>query len=209
MSKRKARSGRGLMMLGLLLMAAALGLSIYNIREADAAGREAQVTLKKVESLTVETVQSVPADPAEIADHLLYPEMEMPRETVEGEEYLGTLEIPALGLKLPVMAEWSYPRLKKAPCRYSGSVYTDDMVLAGHNYKTHFGGLKRLSIDDEIRFTDVEGNLFRYRVMDLETLDGTAVEEMEQGNPGLTLFTCTLGGRSRLAVRAERVEGNE
>ena len=135
--------------------------------------------------------------------------MEMPRETVEGEEYLGTLEIPALGLKLPIMAEWSYPRLKKAPCRYSGSVYTDDMVLAGHNDKTHFGGLKRLSMDDEIRFTDVEGNLFRYRVIDLETLDGTAVEDMEQGNPGLTLFTCTLGGRSRLAVRAERVERSE
>ena len=35
----------------------------------------------------------------------------------------------------------------------------------------------------------------------METLMPTAVEEMESGDWDLTLFTCTVGGRTRVAVR--------
>ena len=60
----------------------------------------------------------------ETPEYLRNPEMEMPVEEIEGNGYIGLLEIPALGLSLPVMSEWSYPNLKLAPCRYSGSAYT-------------------------------------------------------------------------------------
>jgi len=39
-----------------------------------------------------------------------------------------------------------------------------------------------------------------------EVLLPTAVEEMTAGEWDLTLFTCTLGGRSRVTVRCELVE---
>ncbi len=116
----------------------------------------------------------------------------------------GTLEIPALELSLPVMDAWSDPDLKLAPCRYKGSAYLDDMIVAGHDYRTHFGNLYRLQTGEEVRSTDAEGNLFAYTVAEREKLAATAVEEMENGDWDLTLFTCAWGGKAREAVRCIR-----
>ncbi|MGN0969549.1 MAG: sortase, partial [Evtepia sp.] len=52
-----------------------------------------------------------------------------------------------------------------------------------------------------VLFTDADGNQFRYTVAQVETLAKTAVEEMAAGDWDLTLFTCTLGGQTRVTVR--------
>ena len=116
------------------------------------------------------------------------------------------LSIPALELELPVVSAWSDDGLKLAPCRYSGTAYLDNLVIAGHNYASHFGRLASLTQGDEVRFTDGDGNLFLYTVAARDTLPGTAVEEMEAGEWDLTLFTCTMDGQSRVTIRCERVE---
>lgn len=129
------------------------------------------------------------------------PEVEMPTQEIDGHDYIGVLEIPKLELSLPVMAEWSYPKFKKAPCRYVGSAYTGDMIIAAHNYERHFGKIKTLELGDVVRFTDVEGNVFNYAVSGFETLGKTDVNQMEAGEWDLTLFTCTPGGAKRVTVR--------
>lgn len=129
------------------------------------------------------------------------PDMEMPTEKVKGNYYIGTLEIDALGLKLPIISEWNYSRLHVAPCRYVGSVYKGDMIIAGHNYRYHFGHLTDLQIGDSVRFTDMDGNMFEYDVVELETLEKRDVDRMLDGEWDLTLFTCTYGGRQRVTVR--------
>ena len=130
-----------------------------------------------------------------------YPDMEMPTRTVDGQTYIGVVEVPSLELSLPVISEWSYPRLKKSPCRYVGSVYSKDMVICGHNYDRHFGRLKDLTAGDEVRFTDLDGNVFLYSVCGMEQLAKNAVDDMLAGEWDLTLFTCTKGGRTRVTVR--------
>lgn len=132
-----------------------------------------------------------------------YPEMEMPTREIDGQTYIGMVEVPALELSLPVISEWTYPRLKKAPCRYVGSVYSKDMVICGHNYDRHFGRLKELAVGDEVRFTDMDGNVFSYSVCGTEQLGKYAVEDMLAGEWDLTLFTCTKGGRMRVTVRCK------
>lgn len=132
-----------------------------------------------------------------------YPEMEMPTREIDGQTYIGMVEVPALELSLPVISEWTYPRLKKAPCRYVGSVYSKDMVICGHNYDRHFGRLKELAVGDEVRFTDMDGNVFFYSVCGTEQLGKYAVEDMLAGEWDLTLFTCTKGGRMRVTVRCK------
>lgn len=139
-------------------------------------------------------------------EHVLCPDMEMPVETVNGIDYIGLLGIPALELELPIISQWSYPNLKTAPCRYKGSAYTDDLILCGHNFPSHFGNLKNLSEGDMVTFTDMAGNEFTYQVVERETLMPTAIEEMESGDWDLTLFTCTVGGKSRVTVRLERMQ---
>ena len=132
---------------------------------------------------------------------VLYPDMEMPAREIEGQTYIGMVEVPSLELSLPVISEWTYPRLKKAPCRYVGSVYSRDMVICGHNYDRHFGRLKELAVGDEVRFTDMDGNVFVYSVCGTQQLGKYAVEEMLAGEWDLTLFTCTKGGQMRVTVR--------
>lgn len=195
---------------GLLLMAAALSLTCYNMREECRAAASAASALEEIlpemPAATEPSIQPEGTQEAVIPDYLLNPEMEMPTVEIEGQAYIGVLDIPVLGLELPVISKWSYPRLKLAPCRFEGSAYLDDLIIAAHNYRSHFGGLKNLRPGDEVNFTDVEGNVFRYTVAELETLGGNDLEELESGEWDLTLITCTLGGKSRVTVRCDLAE---
>jgi len=196
--------------LGLLLIAAALFITGRNLWESRQAGNATLEVIDYLDEIipslstvgideTIFAGESLPEE--EIPDYILNPNMEMPTEAIDGNEYIGVLEIPTLDLKLPVMSDWSYPKLKIAPCRYVGSAYVGDLVIAAHNYTAHFGQLKSLHIGDEITLTDVDGNVFRYEVLELETLMRMAIDEMTAGDWDLTLFTCTIGGKSRVTVR--------
>lgn len=194
----RQKLGSGLMKLGLLLIAAAFLLVTYNIgenRRADRKSKEAYMGLTE----QIEEQKDVDEDMDSVYGQ--YPDVPMPVISVDGNEYIGILEVPKLELNLPVISQWSDAKLQNAPCRYRGSVYSRDMILAGHNYASHFGKLKSLALGDEIRFTDVKGHVFTYQVIDMETLPGTAVEQMESGTWDLTLFTCTYDGRTRVTVR--------
>lgn len=186
---------------GLLLIVAALLLSGYNLWEGRQASMSAQKAMAALQRQREERTASDETE--EVPFYKVCPEMEMPVIEIDGETYIGTLEIPSLGLELPVMNDWSYPKLKKAPCRYGGSAYQENLMLAGHNYPAHFGRLNELALGAEVRFTDVDGHVFVYEAADIEKLPGTAVEEMAAGGWALTLFTCTLDGRSRVVVRCE------
>lgn len=133
------------------------------------------------------------------------PEMEMPITVIDSNEYIGVLDFPVLGLSLPVMSDWSYPQLKIAPCRYKGSVYTGDLIVSAHNYERHFGRLTTMIPGDEIRFTDVDGNVFYYVVNAKEQLDMRNVQGMLEGEWDMTLFTCVPGGAKRETLRCSLV----
>lgn len=199
----KNKRGFPLMALGLLLIVAALSLAGYNVWDEKRADEAVIVALDELEPRILE---AAPMPEGMIPDYLLNPRMDMPTMEIDGWDYIGYLEIPSLGLDLPVMSEWSYPQLKLSPCRYTGSVYLNNMVIAAHNYERHFGGLKNLEIGAEVRFTDVDGNVFTYRVGALEQLNPDQALEMRNSDWDLTLFTCTLGGQFRVTVRCERAE---
>ncbi len=175
---------------GLLLLLLAAALFAYNCWDAGRADEAARCTLEKM-------ADRVPAtDPEDMKDC-------GSSIKIDGEAYIGILSIPCLDLELPVMANWSYEGLKIAPGRYSGCVWTADLVLAAHNYERHFGGLRTLKIGDEVSFTTVFGQIFSYEVALMETLAPDEEEKMTAGDWPLTLFTCTTGVQSRVTVRCE------
>ena len=209
--KIKGQKGSILISAGSLLIAAALCLGGYNLWDGMRADRSVsavtqQLTAKQIVKQTVKQAET-PAAVAQPLIHELNPQMEMPVETVEEWDYIGTVAFPQRGIELAVISEWSYPALKAAPCRYSGSAYTDDLILSAHNYAAHFGCLKNLFAGEWITFTDMEGNVFTYEVVETEILAPTDVDRMGEGEWDLTLFTCTVGGQSRVTVRCERVDG--
>ena len=132
------------------------------------------------------------------------PGIEMPGEKVNGHEYIGTLSIPSLGLKVPVQRNWSYENLSVSPCRYSGSAYADNLAIIAHTY--HFGKLSSLALDATVTFTDMENNVFRYVVREKNTISPNDANEIAHSDYDLTLVTCTLSGTKRVAVYCERVK---
>lgn len=202
--------GTGMILLGLLLIAAALFLTAYNLYDEQRAEQSALQVIDRLEDylpLEVPTeastepiVEQAPM-PNDAPDYVLCPDMEMPVETINGIDYIGVLQIPSLELELPIASEWNYPNLKTAPCRYSGSAYLNNMIICAHNYSSHFGKLKSLSEGDAATFTDMAGNVFIYKMVERETLNPSDIEEMEDGDWDLTLFTCTVGGKTRVTIR--------
>lgn len=204
------------MMMGLLLIVAALLLSAYNLYESHKAEQSVNQIMEQLNQRsgindTEGTSQSkdmgkavaVESSEIEIPDYILNPNMEMPVENIGGINYIGIISIPSYHIELPVISSWSYENLQIAPCRYEGSIYTNNIVIAAHNYSSHFWNIQKLVEGDKVIFTDIDGNEFTYVVAARETLMPTAVEEMTSGEWDLTLFTCTLGGAYRVTVRCE------
>ena len=190
-------------------------LLIYNLWDSRRAEESQEEILAEYLSEN-KKASEVPADPdgeaadsQDIPDYMLNPDMEMPEFTLSslGDiSCIGILEIPALDLQMPVISEWSYPALRLAPCRYTGSAYKGDLVIAAHNYQSHFGRLKTLSTGSEVIFTDAVGNRFVYQVAVIEALTPWSVEDMTSGEWPLSLFTCTLDSQNRVTVRCEYSE---
>jgi sortase A len=203
MKKTLHQKGTLCMMAGLLLIGAALVLFCYNKWDANRADQAAQAVASSL-------AEQIPewTDETEVDVMATLAGKEMPTIEVDGQSYIGLLEVPSLDLTLPVMEEWDYDRLKTAPCRYAGSAYEDDLVVAGHNYSRHFSQLKWLPTGSEIKFTDVDGNVFRYTVTQVETLQPDETDRMVEASDDwdLTLFTCTTGGGSRCTLRCVRTE---
>ncbi len=141
--KEHDRAGTLLMGAGLLLVAAALFLTLYNLWDERRAADTVTQTLEEIVPLVAESVPPEENDGEAVIppDYLLDPGMERPTVEIDGRDYIGTLDIPVLGLSLPILSQWSYPNLKIAPCRYTGDTYEDHLILAGHNYQSHFGML--------------------------------------------------------------------
>ena len=200
--------------LGTVLLLSALFLVLYNLHADRKGGEEAGSILAEMkQELPVYIPESTEQPTGEAYDlYAAYEEPTIPEtETllIGDKAYIGYLSIPLLGIELPVAADWSYPALKTSPCRYSGGLYTDDLIIAAHNYASHFGRLRELHTDDELLFTDAAGKPHVYRVTSIEEIPGTAAPVMQSGAAeswDLTLFTCTLSGQSRVTIRAERVE---
>lgn len=222
MAERRKKNKRGLflILLGFLMIGGAVGLTAYNKWDSDRAGQASEAAL---ETLTVEmddyqeemeewkeengvVEEEIPLD----ITHALLGQDEnlaMPGMEIDGYIYIGYLSIPSLSIELPVMGDWDMEWLKTSPCRYSGSYYQDNMVIAGHNYRRHFSPIKWISMGTDVYFTNVEGLSYHYIVTNLETIEPSAVDAMITADDwDLTLFTCTTGGASRCAVRCSRVE---
>lgn len=186
--------------IGAVLILSALLLFFYNQNEDERAGQEAQTILHDVRDVITQREAEDDVGMSEPA------EAELSAVMIDGYEYIGYLSIPDLELELPIMADWDYDRLQLAPCRQFGSAATDDLVIAGHNYKNHFGSLGKLELDVAVLFTDMEGEVTSYLVKKSESIDPKAVGAVQDSGYDLVLYTCTYAGNERTAVFCNRTD---
>ncbi len=181
--RKRLRRSTVLIGLGVLLLAGALGLTLYNRWDSNRAAAASEAEKEETRDAALPQPESTAF-------------LSMPTETVNGYAYIGILDIPSVGVHLPVMHDWDMERLKISACRYTGSYYEDDLVICGHNYAKTFSPIRWTAIGAEVTFTTVDGTVIPYKVSNIETIQPTAVSEM--------VF---VGGQTRCAVRCIRTDG--
>lgn len=212
--EKNLKNGTTWIILGVLFIFAALGLTGYNLYDSARADKAAVSALEAIKEQIKEPVplpdkliwEQDEAVEIRYPDYFLDPTKELPKVTIDGTDYIGNLVIPEIDLDLPIAAEWSYDILRRSPGRFMGSPYMNDFIICAHNYSSFFGALKYLVPGDQVFFTDMDGNCFEYKVVEIETLDKNAIKAMVSGKWDLTLFTCTIGAKSRVTVRCELVD---
>ena len=188
------------MIISIVMILSAGGLLVYNNDQDAKQEEESTFVVSKIEETFDEKMQN-----GELHQEESQEEADIKAININGYNYIGIIYIPKFSnLALPVIEECSENNLKISICRYSGSIDNDNMVIAGHNYKSSFGKLSKLEIDDILYFKDMNGIVYKYKLKEKNILAPTSVKEMKEGDWDLTLFTCTYDGRARSAYRFER-----
>lgn len=160
--------------------------------ENNAATYSADVVEKLLEEVDIEESDIEESDDTEISISKTI--------SIDDNLYIGVLEIPSLNLELPIQSEWSYTKLKNTPCVYQ----EDPLIIAAHNYDSHFGRISSLKVGDQVIFTDVNGSVQYYEVMVVDIMHETQVDEMSETEYDLTLFTCNYKDNTeRVYVRLQ------
>ena len=184
------RPRRLLVTAGALLLLAGALLAGQNLLTERRAARQTADLLA-----AVETRIAAPAD---------LPAPEVTGDPWAGYEVIGVVGLPDLGLSLPVLADYTQDLLAVAPCRYTDDLALEpgQLVVAGHNYRTHFGRLGELSPGSRITWQNLDGVTYTYTVTEVTEIDAGDREALEQGDWDLTLFTCDVTRTRRILVRA-------
>ncbi len=192
--------------IGTALLIAALSIVLYNFYQDKSGGTAAHEILAELKKEIPETESSGESEKGDLfLEYETAQKHDEPIAEADGQACIGIISIPSLELELPVLSQWNYPNLKLSPCRYKGTAAGGDLIIAAHNYRSHFGRISELGSGDKILFTDVNGKVYEYETIQTETIVGKDIESMEFGSDtewDITLFTCTLSGQSRVTVRA-------
>ena len=128
----------------------------------------------------------------------------------KGFPMVGTIEIPAINLKYPVLEDSSRDAIEVAVGIYDGPGLNKVGVttIAGHNYRDgrFFANNKKLVEGDKIYITDINGQKITYSIYKIYTTspeDGSHLDYDTQGKREIALSTCTDDTKSRLIILAK------
>lgn len=129
-----------------------------------------------------------------------------------GYNIIGTIEIPAINIKYPILDSTKREAMKYGIIRYYGSNVNEygNISLAGHSYYngTMFGKNKKLKIGDSIFLTDLNGTKIEYKIYTIFTVtpdDTSILETQDDATREVTLITCYNGRQRRLIIKAKEV----
>ena len=186
--------------LGACLLLAAAALAAGNLREQRAAREASSALLALTEQRMADIAPPTPAgagapqqDPSGLPAWAAW-------------EVDGILSIPSLDLRLPVLADFDEERLKVSVCAYERweEGTSERLVIAGHNYASHFGALSSLREGAEVSYQLPAGEVTEYRVTGIEEIPSDDHGSLEAGQWDITLLTCNWDMSKRILVRLER-----
>ena len=208
--------GAAFMIAGAILVLGAGFLLYRNQQEDRNAQAFVQMVLPEIRQEIRQIQETAPVEtmpePEELlaeytpVEYLKPEDLVMKEQVIRGHAYIGYLNIPELGLELPVMSGWDYNKLQISPCRYSGTLRGEDLVIMAHNYSTHFGRIGQLETGTQVQFVDMDGKCWNYEVVARDVLAAESIGEMTAGEYDLSLFTCDKNRSYRVTIRCNRIE---
>ncbi|MCI8700636.1 MAG: sortase [Clostridia bacterium] len=132
------------------------------------------------------------------------------KQTYQGFEVIGTIEIPKIKLAYPIIAEPSRSAIEKSVAMLygPGPNQPGNTVIIGHNYRNgqFFSNNKKLAIGDKIYITDLTGKKLTYTIynkFETESNDTDFMVRNTNGAREISLQTCTDDGTYRLIIVAK------
>ena len=110
--------------------------------------------------------------------------------SVDGNDFIGILEMPKYGSVLPVGGQWG--SVSKYPCLYDGNIYERTIKIGATTQKGQYDFFREISVGDSLLFTDMEGNLYSYSVADILYSKDAHSSTLNQKDAELTLFIKNL-----------------
>lgn len=133
--------------------------------------------------------------------------------TYKGFNVVGTIQIPTIDLKYPILEKVTKKSLETSVAWLYGPGLNEvgNNVIIGHNYRngTMFSNVKKLEKGNAIYITDLSGNKVKYVVYNIYRTSGDDASYMTRDTNGkreISLSTCTDDSKARTIVWA-REEG--
>lgn len=123
---------------------------------------------------------------------------------------VGTIEIPATGVKYPILEKVTKNSIESAVAVLYGPGPNKEgnTVIIGHNYRNgqFFSNNKKLTNGDKVYITDTDGKKLVYTIYDkFETTpeDTSFYTRNTNGAREITLSTCTDNSKARIIILAK------
>lgn len=183
-----------LLVCGILLVLGAMGIFL-----------NMQCTQKKADRQIGGYVEQLKESMPEITDAFAEErqDVSMSMMEIDGNDFVGILEVPFCGIEFPIGSSWEKKQLIQYPCRYWGSAYDGSLVIGGSDRKGQFDFMDEISIGDCIYFTDMTGAKYSYVVSWVERVKEVPTQYLENENVGLTIFVRNQYGFDYTVVRCE------
>ena len=110
----------------------------------------------------------------------------MPILAAKEKDFVALLEFPAFGSTLPVCNDWGKPNAY--PCRFTGSVYNNTLVIGSSDRKGQMDYVKELSVGDSLYITDMTGNRYTYQISDILISKDVDRDTLCSSDAQLTIF---------------------
>lgn len=132
----------------------------------------------------------------------------------KGFEVVGTIQIPKIDLKYPILEKLTPKSLKTSVVLMytaQGLNKEGNSVIIGHNYRngTMFSNVDKLTNGDYIYITDTTGSKIGYQIYNIYRASGSESDYITRNTNGkreISLSTCTDDSKARTIVWAKEIE---
>lgn len=123
---------------------------------------------------------------------------------------IGSVEIPKIDVKYPILSTVSDELLKISACRFYGPYPNEigNLCIAAHNYNDDrfFGNLYKLNIGDIVNIYNSNSKVVSYSVYDkfeISKNDTSCTNQNTNNKREITLVTCNNLNGNRLIIKAK------